>query len=84
MVDGDNGRDYKKTLEVYYKCIFEGRKKGAILVSVCRGRLSEGVDFCDDAARLVLMVGMPFAQQDHKVKLKMKKLGKVGGDLWYR
>ena len=60
VVDGDFGQDYKKTLDVYYESIFEGEKKGGILISVCRGRLSEGMDFSDDAARAVLIVGMPF------------------------
>ena len=61
VVDGDFGTDYKKTLQVYYENIFEGEKKGSILISVCRGRLSEGMDFSDDAARAVLVVGVPFA-----------------------
>ena len=33
---------------------------GAILMAVCRGRISEGLDFSDNAARAVIVVGIPF------------------------
>lgn len=29
-------------------------------MGVCRGRLSEGIDFADDAARCVIIVGVPY------------------------
>lgn len=29
-------------------------------MGVCRGRMSEGLDFSDDAARMVLIIGIPF------------------------
>ncbi|KAA6366531.1 MAG: putative Fanconi anemia group J protein, partial [Streblomastix strix] len=46
---------------------------GAVLLGVCRGKLSEGIDFSDSAARVVIMVGVPFQNtHDPKVKLKMQ------------
>jgi len=30
------------------------------MMGVCRGRMSEGLDFSDNAARMVIIVGIPF------------------------
>ena len=49
---------YQITMDRYYTSIFEEDKKGAILMGVCRGRISEGLDFSDDAARCVIIVGI--------------------------
>ena len=35
-------------------------KNGAILVSVCRGKVSEGYDFNDELARAVMIIGLPY------------------------
>ena len=44
-------------------------------MGVCRGRLSEGIDFTDDAARCVIIVGIPYPQiNDPKVILKKQFL----------
>ncbi|XP_071698535.1 uncharacterized protein [Rutidosis leptorrhynchoides] len=34
--------------------------KGATFLAVCRGKVSEGIDFSDDNARAVIIVGIPF------------------------
>ena len=47
-------------MDLYYSHIFEGEKRGAVLMGVCRGRISEGLDFTDNAARCVMIVGIPF------------------------
>jgi len=51
---------YQLVMDQYYEDIFEGDKKGAILMGVCRGRISEGLDFSDNAARAVIIVGIPY------------------------
>ena len=44
---------------------------GCLLLSVCRGRLSEGYDFSDGLCRGVIVVGLPFVNvSDVRVKLK--------------
>lgn len=54
---------------------FKKNKKGAILFSVCRGSSSEGIDFSDDMARLVIIVGIPYPNLgDVKVNLKKEFL----------
>lgn len=69
------------------------RVNGGLLFSVCRGSSSEGMDFTDDIARMVIIVGIPFANlgQD-RVKLKKEFLDKykyekgeirLTGSEWY-
>ena len=33
---------------------------GALALAVCRGKVSEGLDFADDYGRLVIAIGIPF------------------------
>lgn len=55
------------------------RTKGAILLAVCRGKIAEGIDFSDELARAVLMVGIPFPPiYDRRVELKQRYLDVVG------
>lgn len=51
------------------------KKKGGVLFSVLRGSSSEGIDFSDDKARMVIVVGIPFPNLgDIKVNLKKEYL----------
>ncbi|MED6206845.1 hypothetical protein PIB30_030513, partial [Stylosanthes scabra] len=70
----------------------EGCKKGgAALLGVCRGKVSEGIDFSDDNARVVIIIGIPFPNiNDIQVSLKKKyndmyKSSKnlLSGSEWY-
>ncbi|KAJ7962976.1 regulator of telomere elongation helicase 1 [Quillaja saponaria] len=48
---------------------------GAVFFAVCRGKVSEGLDFADHAGRAVVITGMPFATKtDPKVRLKREYL----------
>merc|ERR1740139_440029 len=56
------------------------RRRGCALFGVCRGKISEGIDFKDDLARAVIVTGLPFAPfMDPKVKLKREYLDSAGG-----
>ena len=85
-----NQSEYLSTIQEYYDSL--KRSTGAVLMAVCRGKISEGLDFADNAARLVVMIGMPFAAaKDPKVMLKqeyldnLKKVEKkmLSGREWY-
>ncbi|EPB73774.1 DEAD2 domain protein [Ancylostoma ceylanicum] len=64
---------------------------GALMFAVFRGKVSEGIDFTDDLARLVISVGIPFPNaMDEMVKEKKmyndefcKTKAILTGDQWY-
>lgn len=69
-----------------------GGTDGALLFAVCRGKVSEGLDFADSKARAVVTVGIPFPNvKDMQVDLKRKyndqqsRSGRpvMGGSAWY-
>ena len=37
--------------------------RGAVFLAVCRGKVSEGLDFSDAAGRAVVITGLPFAMK---------------------
>lgn len=60
-------------MDTYYKYLKD--KKGAIFFAVCRGKVSEGLDFSDSRARAVIITGIPFPPfKDPKVVLKRQYL----------
>ncbi|XP_062329403.1 Fanconi anemia group J protein isoform X2 [Osmerus eperlanus] len=84
--------DFDQLLQTYYdaiKCC--GERDGALLLAVCRGKVSEGLDFTDDNARAVVTIGIPFPNiKDLQVELKMKyndqhckARGLLPGSRWY-
>ncbi|KAK7280803.1 hypothetical protein RJT34_25870 [Clitoria ternatea] len=69
----------------------DSKKGGAAFLGVCRGKVAEGIDFSDDNARVVIIVGIPFPNiNDIQVALKKKyndiyKSSKnlLSGSEWY-
>ncbi|KAH7722612.1 BCH-1 protein [Aphelenchoides avenae] len=67
--------------------------KGAVLLAICRGKVSEGIDFADSHCRTVVIVGIPYPPLiDPRIMLKKEFLRttKADGDLvmnpddWYK
>ena len=52
-------------------CGGDGTINGSLFIAVCRGKVSEGLDFADNHARAVMCVGIPFPNvKDIQVNLK--------------
>ncbi|KAK3129502.1 hypothetical protein QOZ80_6BG0480720 [Eleusine coracana subsp. coracana] len=88
---GRGGRKQVVKNQVTKNSSQESAKAGAALLAVCRGKVSEGIDFSDDNARVVVIVGIPFPNiNDVQVKLKKRyndsyKSSKhlLSGSEWY-
>lgn len=62
-VEHKEQEQFKEQLKEFRSQIDEldtGELTGGVLLGVCRGKLSEGIDFSDDAARCVVIVGIPY------------------------
>lgn len=63
--------DLNDAISEFKKFLSMPKSPGCILMGVCRGKISEGIDFSDDMCRAVIVTGLPFAPYlDPKVKLK--------------
>ena len=64
FIESNDQSVFKETIRRYKQEIVsmtsEGSNEGAVLMGVCRGKLSEGIDFSDDAARCVIVFGIPY------------------------
>jgi len=88
--------DFVETMERFYEKINDPNYHAATFFAVCRGKVSEGLDFADINGRAVVITGLPFPpKMDAKVRLKMtfldENLQKVrsstkglSGREWYR
>lgn len=55
-------------------------KNGAIFFAVCRGKVSEGIDFADADSRAVAIVGIPYPPLfDARIRIKQLYLNEKRG-----
>eukprot|EP00347_Sterkiella_histriomuscorum_P009407 403341333 len=90
--EAKNGKEFKEIFDKYLKCIQRGKR--AMLMCVCRGKLSEGIDFIDDAARAIFVIGIPYpCVNDPRVVQKQEYLDQkhkeepnfeIDGGKWYK
>ncbi|KAG6973499.1 hypothetical protein JG688_00003507 [Phytophthora aleatoria] len=84
--------DFKAVVDEYHQAIADN-PKGAVFFAVCRGKVSEGIDFSNDKGRAVVITGLPFPPtKDPKIILKKSILDeaivppgelKLTGNAWY-
>lgn len=71
--------DVETTLEAYAK---DAKTCGALLLSVVGGKMSEGINFANDMARCVVVVGLPYPDiTDVELKEKMMTMDKSAGGM---
>ncbi|KAF5829552.1 helicase C-terminal domain-containing protein, partial [Dunaliella salina] len=95
FVEPRDGSQFQQVIDGYKSKLEEPTGNGAIFFAVCRGKVSEGLDFSDRAGRGVIITGIPYAMRnDPKVRLKRDVLDEdarmtkgggaaLTGDAWY-
>ena len=83
--------DFPGAVDEFKLALARHNTSGAVFFGVCRGKISEGLDFADRAGRAVIITGIPFAAVgEPRVELKKQyldrdaKLAGVSGDTWYK
>ncbi|VAH61433.1 unnamed protein product [Triticum turgidum subsp. durum] len=95
VIEPRQSSNFPNAIEDYAAKLRDPSTSGAIFFAVCRGKVSEGLDFADRAGRAVIVTGMPFSTPtDPKVRLKREYLDKqakpsnknpkaLTGEEWY-
>lgn len=65
ILEPKSGEELKHKMKEFYSAarnpkLFSDSITGAVFLGVCRGKVSEGLDFADQDARAVITVGIPF------------------------
>ncbi|PNY14225.1 regulator of telomere elongation helicase 1-like protein, partial [Trifolium pratense] len=72
---------FGSSMKDYLTKLNDSTVSGAVFFAVCRGKVSEGLDFADHAGRAVVVTGLPFATStDPKVRLKREYLDQQSGE----
>ena len=75
FVEPKNRSGLSKTVSDFRAKVRHPSRIGACFLAVCRGKVSEGIDFADADARAVVIIGIPYPSvYDPKVAMKKKFL----------
>jgi len=75
IMEPKTSADLADAIGDFNKYLNQPKSTGCILMGVCRGKISEGIDFAHDMCRAVVITGLPFPPfVDPKVKLKREYL----------
>lgn len=80
-VEPRDKNSFNTAMSDYYSKIKNPDCKGAIFMGVCRGKVSEGLDFVDANGRTVIITGLPFPPlKDPKIILKRQYLDRCNAE----
>eukprot|EP00041_Stephanoeca_diplocostata_P036359 m.1323962 g.1323962 ORF g.1323962 m.1323962 type:complete len:796 (+) comp24851_c0_seq31:77-2464(+) len=88
VVEPQDKQEFVAAMQEFYLRVADRTATGAVFFAVCRGKVSEGLDFANDNGRAVIITGMPYPPfKDARVVLKreycdrqlMSARGKHGG-----
>lgn len=75
VVEPRTSADLPDAMSEFKRFLEMPKSSGCVLMGVCRGKISEGIDFAHDMSRAVIITGIPFAPSfDAKVKMKREFL----------
>jgi regulator of telomere elongation helicase 1 len=75
VIEPRSSTDLPDAIADFHRFLNLPKSKGVALFGVCRGKISEGIDFSHDMCRAVIITGLPFAPTfDPKVKMKREFL----------
>ena len=81
---------YYKSIDSHSQNNSKKKTNGALFIAVCRGKVSEGIDFSNDKCRAVVCVGIPYPNiKDLQIGMKKeyndnKINSKLSGESWYQ
>ncbi|XP_063978683.1 regulator of telomere elongation helicase 1 homolog [Diachasmimorpha longicaudata] len=93
FVEPQTKDSFNSVMNDFYQKIQDPTHNGAIFLAVCRGKVSEGLDFANANGRAVLITGLPFPPlKDPRVMLKQRYLEEMrvknkeglSGQQWYQ
>lgn len=72
VVEPRSSAELPDAISEFTKYLGMPKSPGCILMGVCRGKISEGIDFANEQSRAVVITGLPFPPS-HDPKVKMKR-----------
>ncbi|CAA7409948.1 unnamed protein product [Spirodela intermedia] len=95
VIEPKESQLFGSAIEDFQAKLHDRSTSGAVFFAVCRGKVSEGLDFADHAGRAVIVTGMPFSMMadpkirlkrdflDHRASLQKKGQKSLTGEEWY-